>query len=274
MITIEEYIARRKKEDGLKESNIENRIETIRIIVNYVFEYFNNYINITAAEERTALHDEKIDKYRQYIQEYDLEVIEWLVRNYGEHGSRLDRNIGRLLKEYDFFLLYNEDSEFRNVSYDCYSKLIKKLPFLNNQTEMLFLFIKDRHRVLSQRSMKFDSLPVISDSITEWIETTWTKHQVSIVAFVERWVSYFLDNESLWPATHRKKSIDPGVKYEYDFRQKNNLFNIDSLYRKIPKKTYTKGKKQEFEILMMYYWLHNAEGDSGYWQEYIEKTLS
>ena len=33
-------------------------------------------------------------------------------------------------------------------------------------------------------------------------------------------------------------------------------------------------RKQEFEILMKYYWLYFIEGDDdGYWQEYMEKML-
>ncbi len=56
--------------------------------------------------------------------------------------------------------------------------------------------------------------------------------------------------------------------------KKSNLFNLDSLYRKMPKKSFIKGRKQEFEILFMYYWLHDMEGDDeGYWQEYLEKVL-
>ena len=106
-----------------------------------------------------------------------------------------------------------------------------------------------------------------------WIETTWAKYQVSIMAFVESWVNYFYNNKKLWPATHRKKSTDIGEKYDYNFRQKSNLFNLDSLYRKMPKKPYTKGRKQEFEILMMYCWLYSIEGNDGYWQEYLDKTL-
>lgn len=47
------------------------------------------------------------------------------------------------------------------------------------------------------------------------------------------------------------------------------------MYRKMPKKPYTKGKKQEFEILFMYYWLNSIVGDDeNYWQDYLEKTLS
>ncbi len=53
----------------------------------------------------------------------------------------------------------------------------------------------------------------------------------------------------------------------------NHLQNLDSLYRKMPKKSFTRGRKQEFEILMMYFWIHSICGDNDYWQEYLEKVL-
>lgn len=61
--------------------------------------------------------------------------------------------------------------------------------------------------------------------------------------------------------------------HDYDYKQKSNLFNLDSLYRKMPKKSFIKGRKQEFEILFMYYWLHDMEGDNDYWQKYLESVL-
>ncbi len=94
------------------------------------------------------------------------------------------------------------------------------------------------------------------------------------MAFAENWVDYFFDHEDLWPATHRRKSQDAWIKYDYDIKQGGNLFNLNSLYAKMPKKSFTKGMKQEFEILMMYFWLHKIVGDDeGYWQEYLEKVL-
>lgn len=42
----------------------------------------------------------------------------------------------------------------------------------------------------------------------------------------------------------------------------------------MPKKPFIKGRKQELEILFMYYWLHDMEGDDeGYWKEYLEAVL-
>ncbi|MEY8762461.1 MULTISPECIES: hypothetical protein [Clostridium] len=273
MITIEEYIARRKKEDKINEFDINVRIENIRTCVNYVFEYFNNYLNISEAEEKTALKDEKLDKYRRQLKDYDQEVREWLVGIYAEYGKVMNRNIGNMLKQDTFFFLYNSDKEFRSLSYDCYSKLIKRFPFLKDQTEMLFLFIKEYHRVMSEPDEEFENL-FISEEIDDWIKQTWLKHQVNVLVFTYNWAYYFYENEDLWPSTHRRKSQYNFRKYDYDIKQKSNLFNLDSLYRKMPKKSFTRGRKQEFEILMMYHWLHSLEGDDeGYWQEYLEKTL-
>jgi hypothetical protein len=52
LLSIEEYVARRKKEDKIDEFNIDERNENMRLCVNYVFEYFNNYLNITEAEKK------------------------------------------------------------------------------------------------------------------------------------------------------------------------------------------------------------------------------
>ena len=41
----------------------------------------------------------------------------------------------------------------------------------------------------------------------------------------------------------------------------------------MPKKSFIKGRKQELEILMMYYWLQDIEGDREYWKEYLDAVL-
>jgi hypothetical protein len=273
MLSIEEYIARRKREDRLNEYDVDARAENIRLCVNYVFEYFNNYLDLSEAEGRTALENEKLDKYRRQLRDYEPEIRDWLVSIKAEYDKSLNQSINRLLGKEEFFFLYNADHEFRSLSYDCYSELIKKHPYLKDQTEMLYLLIKDHHRVLSQQSRQYKA-PFISEGINDWIEATWAKYQVNVAAFADRWVNLFYEDEDSWPASHRRKSKDSWRKYEYDHKQKSNLFNLNPLYTRMPKKPYTRGRKQEFEILMMYYWLHSMVGDDeGYWNEYLEKVL-
>jgi hypothetical protein len=223
-------------------------------------------------EEKAILQKEKLEKYRKQLQDYEPEVRDWAVSMYDEYGKKVHAYIRNVLKRNELFFLYNTESEFRTVSYDCYTKLIKKLPFLKEQTEMLFLFIKEYHRIESQKHFAC-GVPMITEEISDWIEKTWAKHQVNLLAFACAWIYSFCDNEDIWPLTHRKKSTYSFQTYDYDYKQKSNLFNVDSLYRKMPKKSFIKGRKQGFEILFMYYWIHDIEDDNDYWQEYLERVL-
>jgi hypothetical protein len=239
--------------------------------VNYVLEYYNNYIDTTEADELTYLMNEKVNKYRHTLRNYDQEIIDWLVEIFSDHGKQMNRIIGNLLKNYDFFYLFNTDNEFRSSSYDCYSKLIKKYPFLKDQSEMLFLFIKDHHRVISSKNISFREIH-ITDSIDEWVENTWTKYGVNLIEFSFRLADDFFNNNQLWPVSHRKKSNTDFRDYDYVLKNNDNLFNINSLYRKIPKKNFIKGRKQHLEALIMYHWLHFIEGDEeNYWPTYLNK---
>ena len=83
----------------------------------------------------------------------------------------------------------------------------------------------------------------------------------------------FYENEKLWPSTHKKPSLFSWRKCDYDYKQSYNLFNLDSLYRNMPKKPFIKGKKQEFEIILLYQWLKEIAADNNYWEEYLNKVL-
>ena len=271
MLTIEEYIAKRKKEDKLNEFDLEKRVENIRICTNYVFEYFEKYLDITEVDQKTILNNERLDKFRKQLRDYDKDVQDWFVGFYDEYGKHMHKVIGNILDGEDIFLLYSEDSEFRSISYECYSKLIKKYPFLREQTDMLFTFIKEYHRVKSEKCMEYEKVPYLSEKTNEWIEKTQVKYNVNIPAFAVSYIYKYCNAYDEWPVTHRKKTGNKYIPYEYDYRQKRNLFNINSFYTKISKKPFIRGHKQELEALMMYYWLHDIVADEEYWNEYIEK---
>lgn len=274
MIKLEEYIEKRKKEDGLNEFDKNKKDENLKICVNYIFEYYNNYLNISELEEITIVKEEKLDKYRKQLKDYNPEIREWLVNIYSEYGNFLDKSIGRRIRnEQTYFYLLSEDSEFRSLSYECYAKYIKKFPYLKGQEEMLYGFLKEYHRVESNQSSW--NTPIINEEIDEWVETTKNKYGVNLYRFAADWVNYFFDTPEIWGAKHRKKNNEEYNGYEYDYKNGDNLFNIDSLYRNMPKKPFTKGRKQDFEILFMYYWLHDmVSDDDNYWDEYIQKVLN
>lgn len=273
MLTLEEYIAKRKKEDRLNEFNIEKRLENIRLSVNYIFEYYDGYLNITDMEHKTVLNNERLEKFRRQVEHYDKDVQDWLIGLYDEYGKYMHKNIAKVIDKNDVFLLYHKDSEFRSVSYDCYSKLIKQYPFLKDQTEMLYQFIKDYHRIRSIDSGDFEDVPFFTQPMGDWIKGTYAKFKVNLVEFAYSYAMTFFDNDSKWPTGHKKKTGKEYMPFDYDYKQKKNLFNIDSVYSKVSSKSFIKGRKQELELLIMYYWLHSIENDEEYWVEYTSRVI-
>jgi hypothetical protein len=279
---LEEYICKRKKEDGINEYNFENRLENMKICANYVFEYFSNYLETKPMDEKTLLHEQKIDKYCGILREYDSEIQEWLVFLYASHGKYMHRQLRNFITN-DYFLLFDSEAEFRALSYEIYPKIAKKFKFLDGQSEMVYLFIKDEHKVRSL-VYPYNQDYFISEELNEWIDDTYKKHGVNIYNFCYEWVNNFYSCPEIWPKGHKQKSkyydkrdeydfLEKPMLWNYDYKQKNNLFNLDSLYRNMPKKSFIRGKKQEFETVLMYCWLHEVIGDDIYWDIYVENVL-
>lgn len=273
MLTLEEYIAKRKKEDGLNEFDMNNRLDNLRICNNYVFEFFNQYLESMDVDERTVLNDERLRKYKNQLNNFSPDIQDWLVNIYDEYEQHLNKLIINFLKKDDLFFLYHTKDEFRSLSYDCYADLIKRSPFIKGNAENIFKFIKEYHLLESQRIMDISSV-FISQEVNDWVEQTWMKYKVSLVAFAYDWIIRFYDNKDLWPAKHKSKSKEDYIDYEYDIKQKSNLFNMNYFYRRVSNKPFLKGKKQYLEILLMYFWIKDISGDEeDYWDEYISKVI-
>ena len=67
----------------------------------------------------------------------------------------------------------------------------EEVSVLREQTEMLFLFIKNHHQIQSQSFIEHNKI-FITEEVNEWIEKTWTKHRVSVVAFAFDWAHRFM----------------------------------------------------------------------------------
>lgn len=272
MLTIEEYIGQRKREAKINEFEVDLRIENMKSLVNYVFDYFNNYLNSTKLDELNVFRNEELENYLNQLIDYSPEVREWLVGIYNDYGKQMNRYIVDQFKDDRFFFLYHTEGEFRNASAECYSNLVKTLPFIEGQIDMIYCFIKEYHRVDSENRLDIFK-PLITEDINKWIENTWEEYRVNILAFAYDWVNSFFYNDDIWPSCHKKKIAQSWRDYDYDYKQISNLFNIDTLYSEMPKKAFTEGRKQEFEILFMCYWLRNIVGDLDYWGDYLNRVL-
>lgn len=272
-------------EDGINEFDKKKTAENTQICVGYIFEYFNNYLKTAEADERTALHNQKVEKYRNHIKEYSDDIQNWLLNLYSSHHKFVHVYLRKNITD-RYFLLYDTEAEFRTLSYEIYSKAVKTLHFLEGESEMIYRFVKDEYRIHSEvpEGVEFHH---ITAEIDNWLIDTYRTRNVNLYAFCRTYITEFLWNVKLWPREHKKKSkyyndretymsgsyatIDDRMFWNYDYKQKENLFAIDDLYRRMPKKTFTNGKKQFFETVLLYCYILNCDdSDEEYWQEYLE----
>lgn len=267
MLLLEQYIEKRKIEDGLNEFDISKKIDNIQICINYIFEYYNHYLAIQGAEERTPAENKLLNKYEHTIRFYSEETQKWLCQIYCETGHKLNMAIERYLDKCPEFFMCYQEHEIRNISYNYYAENVKKKPYIKNRTEELYRIIKEYHNVICEYDEKDDD-PEISLEFSKWLRETWEKYSVNLVYAANVYIDEFMDNQAWWPPGTRKKSgYDmPGYEYEYDISKRKNRFGINQYFSRYGDRPFMKGKKRHMELLMLYNWC----GKGKEYKEFLE----
>ena len=275
MLSLEEYIAKRKKEDKVDELDFKNRFENIKLCVNYVLDYFTRYTGITEEDNKSALHYSKLDKFKKTLREFDPQCQEWLCDIYDKYEICLNVSIKKIIKEEENFLLFSTENEFRELSYDCYNELIRRMPFIKGQGEMIFLYIKNEFQIVSTPRKYNDAYHNINPLITEWIEKTYTNYSINIPTFVSAYCIRFCEKFELEHSGGRRgRHLLYDDSYnQYNYKVSKNLLNIDKIYERHSHKPFIKGHKRELELLLLYEWTHSIVKDESYWNEYKSKVL-
>lgn len=272
MITLDKYIEKRLKDDKKNLLDLDKKETNLQDCVNYVFEYFNTYVNIDEAQILQIENNEKLEKYYRQIEQYSSNVQKWLIEVYSQYNKRMNQQIPKLLEEIDTFLLTNSSESFRKHSYKCYSQLIKKNPFMENYIEQLYEFIVDQHRI-SNNDYQFDqeNRVSINDKIDRYVEKTFSKYQVNLFIWARAYALNFFGYEYMWPAG--TYDVEEFGKYYNPMKAKKNKFNIDAIYSQLSTLPYIRGKKKMLEILVMYYWQESISPvDEKQYEEYMKKA--
>ena len=264
MLTLEEYILKRKTEDGLNEFDSQNKMKNLKFSLDYVFDFYDQYLSLEGIEKKSAREIDNLNKYEKALREFSPDLRKWLVGIYEETGHQVNKTIQKYCDNTSGFLLSYEDSEFRNISYSCYAELLKKRPCLKNHTENLYRFIKEYHSIVSRKEYEHHGFPKISEKFTAWLEETYDRYGVNLEAAVNHYLlDEFWNNINLWAPGTKMKSDMPykGHEFDYNYKKRINLFNINGYYSQFGKKPFLKGKKKMLEILMMFLWIGGFDGE-------------
>ena len=99
MLLLEDYILQRKTEDGINDRDISARYSNAKACMGYVLDYYTNYLDSVPEDSETALQLEKYEKYIKQLKDYSIDIQDWLVQVYIDHGNMLNRLIKAPLKD-------------------------------------------------------------------------------------------------------------------------------------------------------------------------------
>lgn len=271
MLKLEEYILKRKEKEDLDEFDLAKKQENMKYCIDFVFEYFNEYLDENLILKSNDKESKKVEKYRQRVRDYSIEVQNWLVDIYKQHKCYMDYQISNVIKKYEEFLLYTTENEFNKISYNCYSQLNSKYPFLEDNIPQLNNFIKDYQRVLTQKNQNENYKFQHVKRIIKWVENTKEKYDIDLSAFAYNYLMNFDSDSSKWDAKETPNPIEIPDFKTYDLKKSKNKFDIQTLYFKVNYKPFMKNRKRDLELLLfLIYASEYVEFDEEYIKKYLE----
>jgi len=270
MLTIEEYIASRKKKDKLNEFNFQNHSENMQIVIQYVMDYFNQYLNLEDYSYEQVKMQQTVDRFKAGIMERYPNMYEFIISYYWEYKKRIDKFVDKAYEEMEDSELFYLPKDYRKVAeYVCNKKLGLAVSeeLLNNVTIMA----KD-YKNTQTEGPRISDMKELDNAISNWVQEVFRTYNVNLVEYA-RTISYeffekYVDRE------YDRSSETFYYINKYDYRYQENPFNINAIYEKNKHREFINGRKGELEMLIMYYWLFENANDSDYWPEYINLCIS
>lgn len=124
MLAIEEYIAKRKKKDNLNEFDFKLHSENMSTVIQYVMDYFNNYLNLEDYSYEQVKTQQIIDRFKKGITERYPESVDFVIEFYWKYKKRIDNLVEKAFEEIQDSQLFYLETDFRQIAeYICRKKL-------------------------------------------------------------------------------------------------------------------------------------------------------
>lgn len=269
MLTLEEYIASRKKKDKLDEFDFQKHSENMAQVIQYVTEYFNTYLNIEDYSYEQIKTQQVIDRLKNGIADRYPDSKEFIIDYYWKYRKRIDT-----LVEKTFDDLQDGESFYLPEDDKCVAEIIckKKLgteaneDFLNKVT----LVVKEYRQNRSEQPSTAD-LKDLDNALVDWIKETFQTYHVNLYDYAYNIADSFFDShvETIYDSS--RETFYHVNQYEY--RYQDNPFNINALYERNKHRVFIEGHKGELEMLIMYCWLYYCISDKDYWPEYVKLCM-
>ena len=106
----------------------------------------------------------------------------------------------------------------------------------------------------------------LDNNIVKWVMDSYREYGVNIASYAFniawKWSDKYVEHK------YSRQYEEHYYINSYDYRYQDNPFDIDEEYEKHRDKPFMHGKRDYFEMLVMYSWLFDILEDTSYWPEY------
>lgn len=266
MQALEEYFTKRKKKDHMDEFDLNLHSENMSKAIQYVMDYFNEYLSIEEISQEQIKLQNAIDKIRDNIENVYPDQTEIIIEYYLKTKKRLDKIVEDAYNKYSYSSLIYSTAEERTIAKHVCEHILRDAS-LSIPEDTITKMIH-RYRLLSIPDPRTAEMLDVDDSIRQWVYDTYSDYHVNLLMFAEeiadeydsRYIETTFDRRNEHYYAYRI------VKYEY--RYEDNPFDINSIYEDNKDKPFIQERKGMLEMLIMHEWLFNCAHDEEYWPEY------
>lgn len=271
MLTIEQYIAQRKKTDKLNEFDFKNHTENMSAVMKYVMEYFNIYLNPEEYDYETVKLEQTALKIEREVAGAFPKSKDFIVTYYKKYKMRIDKTFKSWFKDLDYMELFYSFEDYENAVNQFFdNKKIQDMEVTQYKDELLILAKEVKEREFEEPSRS--GYKYLDEAINSWIKNTYAEYKVNLVDFVSE-IAYSYYKKYIEYVYDRSAEQSYHIN-RYNHRYNSNPFGIEEIYKENSHRPFIQGRKGELEMLIMYDWLFTWIKDTEYWPEYVNLCVS
>lgn len=270
MQKIEEYILMRKKKDKLNEFDFTRHSENMGKIIQYVSDYFNDYLTPEDFSNEVLKLQKNLKKSEKMLMTRYPQSHEFIEKFYLDNQKRVDTLIGKSYETFRDVDLYYRDEDFKKIAIDVIHNRLLIESTTDNDLNNVIVAVKEYHRYTKSKPRRSE-MKELDSTIVEWVMDSYRDYDVNIADYAfdiawrwgEKYVEHkYIRNEEEWYDINK-----------YDYRYQENPFDIDLEYEKHKELPFIEEKRDYLEMLVMYFWLFSVLEDQSYWPEYEQLCI-
>ncbi|MEW8994385.1 hypothetical protein [Clostridium sp.] len=270
MLSLIEYISKRKNEDKIDEFDFKKHSENMASVIKYVTDYFNNYLNLEDYDYEQMKIQETINKFKGKVMKTFPLTGDYVISYYLNKKKRLDKYVGKAFEEVKDSELFYEKQDFEMIA----KYVIEKKLDVSFEQELFntLVILAQEYREANKESPAISEMRELDNELVAWVKAVFRNYNVNLLSYASEVSFHYYET---YIDTEYDRSTETFYRINrYDYRYQENPFNINDIYLRNEHREFIKGRKGELEMLIMYFWLDDEVKDMDYWPEYVQLCIS